>query len=173
MTVNRRPRPQRNVLSGGHSTVTDLARLRGLSTSQPALDRDVVAEQLDRDRGDDREGRPRGSRGSGSARRRGPAGSSAPSVAMAMIGPLRALISCMLETILLKTSPLGARNTLGHFSLMSAIGPVLHLGGRIPLGVDVGDLLQLERPLEGDREEGQPPEEEEVACAGRSAWRSP
>ena len=43
---------------------------------------------------------------------------------------------------------------------------MLHLGGRVALGVDVGDLLELERPLEGDREEGQAPEEEEVGVVG-------
>ena len=40
--------------------------------------------------------------------------------------------------------------------------PVLHLAGRIALGVDVGDLLELERALHGDREHDAPPEEEEV-----------
>jgi hypothetical protein len=40
-----------------------------------------------------------------------------------MIRPLRALISCIEDTTLLKISPGGARNTAGHFSLISAIGP--------------------------------------------------
>ena len=29
---------------------------------------------------------------------------------------------------------------------------VLHLGGRVALGVDVADLLELQRPFQGDRE---------------------
>jgi hypothetical protein len=41
--------------------------------------------------------------------------------------------------------------------------PVLHLAGRVALGVDVGDLLELERALERDREVDAAAEEEEVA----------
>ena len=52
--------------------------------------------------------------------------------------------------------------------------PVLHLAGRVPLGVDVRDLLQLERTLERDRVVEAPPEEEEIAAASEtfSATRS-
>jgi hypothetical protein len=52
-----------------------------------------------------------------------PGGNSAPSVTMAMIGPLRALISCIEDTTLLNISPLMAKNTDGHFSLTRAMGP--------------------------------------------------
>ena len=46
---------------------------------------------------------------------------------------------------------------------MSAMGPVLHLAGGIALGVDVRNLLQLERALERDGVVGAAPEEKEVA----------
>ena len=52
-----------------------------------------------------------------------PGGSPAPAVTIAMIGPWRALIYCIEETIFGKISPAGANNTLGHFALMSAMGP--------------------------------------------------
>ena len=42
--------------------------------------------------------------------------------------------------------------------------PVLHLAGRVALGVDVGDLLQLERALERDRVVDPAAEEQEVAA---------
>ncbi len=42
-------------------------------------------------------------------------------------------------------------------------GAVLHLPRRVPLGVDVGDLLELQRPLESDRVVDVPPQEQEVA----------
>ena len=38
---------------------------------------------------------------------------------------------------------------------------VLHLAGRIGVGRDVGDLLELERSLEGDRHAGMTPDVEE------------
>ena len=41
---------------------------------------------------------------------------------------------------------------------------VLHLAGRVAFGVDVGDLLQLERALERDRVVDPAPEVEEVAA---------
>ncbi len=40
--------------------------------------------------------------------------------------------------------------------------PVLHLAGRIALGVDVGDLFQFQRPFEGHRVLDAAAEEEEV-----------
>ena len=39
---------------------------------------------------------------------------------------------------------------------------MLHLAGRIPLGVDVGDLLQLQRAFQRDRIVNAAPEEEEI-----------
>ena len=41
---------------------------------------------------------------------------------------------------------------------------MLHLAGRIALGVDVGDLLQLQRAFERDRIVDAAPEVEEVAA---------
>jgi len=43
--------------------------------------------------------------------------------------------------------------------------PVLHLPGRVALGMDVRDLLQLERALERDREVRPAAEEQHVARA--------
>src|ERR1017187_6534396 len=45
------------------------------------------------------------------------------------------------------------------------VGPVLHLPGGITFGVDIGDLLQLERAFESDGEVHAPAEEEEVRGA--------
>ena len=50
--------------------------------------------------------------------------------------------------------------------------PVLHLAGRIALGVDVRDLLQLQRAFERDRIVDAAAEVQEVARAGRTAARS-
>ena len=47
-----------------------------------------------------------------------------------------------------------------------SVGAVLHLAGRVALGVDVGDLLELERALEGDGVMDAAAEEEEVAGGG-------
>ena len=72
--------------------------------------------------------------------------SRSPSLQTAMTGPRRALISCMFDMTLSKTLPRGTRNTLGRVLVHQRDRPVLHLGGRIALGVDVADFLELERP---------------------------
>src|SRR5215831_20883085 len=51
----------------------------------------------------------------------------------------------------------------GHPLVDERDGPVLHLAGGVALRVDVGDLLELERSLEGDRILHPAAEEEEVA----------
>ena len=61
----------------------------------------------------------------------------------------------------------------GHVLVDERDGAVLHLAGGIALGVDVGDLLQLERALEGDGVVDAAAQVEEVARAGRSSSRSP
>ena len=43
---------------------------------------------------------------------------------------------------------------------------MLHLAGGVALGVDVGDLLELERALEGDGVVDAAAEEEEIARGG-------
>src|SRR2546426_7057853 len=40
-----------------------------------------------------------------------------------------------------------------HAPVDESDGPMLHLSSRIPLGVNVRDLLELERPFEGQRSE--------------------
>ena len=46
-------------------------------------------------------------------------------------------------------------------------GAVLHLAGGIALGVDIGDLLELERALEGDGVVDAAAQEEEVLVRGQ------
>ena len=53
---------------------------------------------------------------------------------------------------LLVVHVLRANHDDGHLLVDERDRPVLHLAGRVPLGVDVRDLLQLERPLERDRD---------------------
>ena len=54
----------------------------------------------------------------------------------------------------------GDQRTLG---VKQGDGPVLELAGGITLRVDVADLLELQSPLEGDREPRAPPHEHEPA----------
>ena len=49
---------------------------------------------------------------------------------------------------------------------------MLHLAAGIGLGVDVGDLLELERPFEGDGKLTQRPRIEEVGAGEEPAARS-
>lgn len=51
-------------------------------------------------------------------------------------------------------------------------GPVLELSGREPLGVHVGELLELERAFEGDRVADVPPDEEDGVVVGEERARS-
>ncbi len=48
------------------------------------------------------------------------------------------------------------------------VGAVLHFAGRVALGVDVGDFLELERAFEGDGEMDAAAEVEEVARVGEA-----
>ena len=52
------------------------------------------------------------------------------------------------------------------------VGAVLHLAGGVAFGVDVGDLLELERAFEGDGVVDAAAEEEEVAGVWKSSWRA-
>ena len=51
--------------------------------------------------------------------------------------------------------------------------PVLHLARRIPLGVDVRDLFQLQRAFERDRIVDAAPEIQEIAALVEAPARSP
>ena len=51
----------------------------------------------------------------------------------------------------LKGAVLGHDDHHGHFFVDERDGTVLHLAGRVAFGVDVGDLLELERALHGNR----------------------
>ena len=78
--------------------------------------------------------------------------------------PPRALASWMLPSIFSKTASL--RRDRHHRQLLvdERDRAVLHLAGRVALGVDVGDLLQLQRALERDRVLNAAPEVEEVGA---------
>ena len=104
-----------------------------------------------------------------------------PSVAMAMTRPLRAVTSWMLLRVFsyLRTrggvgGVLGGDADDGEGFVDEGVGAVLHLAGGVAFGVDVGDLLELERAFEGDGVVDAAAEEEEVArvveLLGR-AWR--
>ena len=95
--------------------------------------------------------------------------SSCPSVVSAMTEPPRAFTSWMLPIIFSNTWSCGAIVTTGMLLVDERDRPVLHLAGRIALGVDVGDLLQLQRAFERDRVVDAAAEVEEVAARGRSA----
>ena len=53
-----------------------------------------------------------------------------------------------------------------HVLVDEGNGPVLHLAGGIAFGVDVGNLLQLERAFERQRIGAAAAEIEHVACLG-------
>ena len=135
-------------IAAGHSTVTLLARFRGLSMSQPRGHRDMVGQKLQRDHHHDRlqellDGRDLDDVVGQLGRLL------SPSPTTAITGPPRALISWRLAITLSYTWPCGMRKTLGVCSSTSAIGPVLHLGRRIALRMDVADLLEFQRALPG------------------------
>ena len=62
--------------------------------------------------------------------------------------------------------PGGHRATTGIALVDEGDGAVLHLPRRVALGVDVGDLLELEGALEGDRVVDAAAQEEEVLGLG-------
>ena len=74
-----------------------------------------------------------------------------PSVPTVMIVPLRALTSSRLLSVLACNDPRGATKTHGRLAIDECDRPVFHLGRRIAFGVNIADLLELERPLERDR----------------------
>ena len=80
-----------------------------------------------------------------------------------MTDPPRALASWMLPIIFSNTWSCGAIVDDRHLLVDERDRAVLHLAGRIALGVDVGDLLQLQRPFERDRIVDAAPEVEKVA----------
>ena len=57
-----------------------------------------------------------------------------------------------------------------HLLVDQGDGAVLHLAGGVAFGVDVGDLLELERAFEGDGVVDAAAEEEEVVGAGSTSW---
>src|SRR5437870_951155 len=65
----------------------------------------------------------------------------------ATTGPRRARISSIVETFL----PCGITTTVGRLRRDQRQRPVFELGGRIGLGVQVADLLELERALQRHR----------------------
>ena len=60
----------------------------------------------------------------------------------------------------------------GQFLVDQRVRSVLHLTGRIAFGVNVGDLLQLQRAFERDREVNAAAEIKKILGAGQDRTRS-
>ena len=90
---------------------------------------------------------------------------SSPSVVIAITEPPRAFTSWTLPTIFSNTWSSGAMRHHRHVLVDERDRPVLHLAGGIALGVDVGDLLELERAFERDRIVDAAAQEQEVGAA--------
>ena len=71
---------------------------------------------------------------------------------------------------LLRWAIVGHEGDDGHVLVDEGDGAVLHLPGGIALGVDVGDLLELEGPFQRDGVERAAAEEEEVAWRRAHVW---
>ena len=83
-----------------------------------------------------------------------------------MMRPPRAATSCMLETVFSSTASLRREHDHRHVLVDQRDRPVLQLARRVALGVDVAQLLELERALERQRIGGAAAEIEHVAGAG-------
>ena len=136
-TTQRRPRSarcrprrcrRRRSPRAAYSTVTDLARLRGWSTSWPSRGGELAGEQLQRYDGRRSAAAASGPAAAGSARRRTASTSSSPSSASTIVRAPRARISWIALTILSCSwsRPCGGttQNT-GSPASISAIGPCL------------------------------------------------
>ena len=154
--------PTPTISHAAYSTVTDLARLRGWSTSWPiawpARTRTAAA----------------GRRPPAAGAAPGTRGSRITESAYGAIGVV-ALLGQADRAGAARPDLLDAADHL-VVQLVAALGrhdaehrqpvldqrdrPVLELAGREALGVDVGELLELERALEGDRVAGVPAEEQ-------------
>ena len=62
----------------------------------------------------------------------------------------------------------GGEDNHGQGLVDEGVGTVLHFAGRVALGVNVGDFLELERAFEGDGEMDAAAEVEEVARGGET-----
>ena len=98
---------------------------------------------------------------------------------MAMTRPERAVTSWMLrEGLFVLEDAGGVGGVLGGDAddgegfVDEGVGAVLHLAGGVAFGVDVGDLLELERAFEGDGVVDAAAEEEEVVGGGEDVWRA-
>ena len=81
-----------------------------------------------------------------------------------MTEPPRAFTSCMLPIIFSNTWSCGAIATTGMLLVDQRDRTVLHFAGRIALGVDVRNLLQLQRAFERDRIVDAAAEKQEVGA---------
>ena len=159
-TAPRRPRPSRwsQAPADGsretYSTVTRLREVARLVDVRALQHRGVVGEQLDRDRVEDR--RDEADRPSGSsmtrARSARRAARSPPRRYSRITLPPRATTSCMLRRGLLEQLVARRDHDHRHVLVDQRDRPVLQLARGIALGVDVGDLLELQRAFEGDRD---------------------
>ena len=67
---------------------------------------------------------------------------------------------------------LGGDADYGEGFVDEGVGAVLHLAGGVAFGVDVADLLELERAFEGDGVVDAAAEEEEVVGGVEGLWRA-
>ena len=72
-----------------------------------------------------------------------------PSVTRAMTFPAARLDFLYVADDFVVQHVAGGNHHHGHFGVDEGDGAVLHLGGGVALGMDVGYLLELERSLEG------------------------
>ena len=116
--------------------------------SRPSARRGVVGQELEGDREQDR--LQLGLGGRNHDRGRDTPGSASGELVTATTGPPRAWISAIEPMFLSHSSSLGGDDHGRDVGAHEGQGAVLELGGRVGLGVHVGDLLQLLGTLEGD-----------------------
>ena len=133
-----------------YSTVTDLARLRGWSTSVPARDRHVVGEQLERDDREDRRERV--------VRVGHPADVVGEPLDLDVAlgrdrddaGVASATLHDVADDLVVDRRARDDRHERA-LGIEQRDRSVLELAGRVALGMDVADFLELERALERGR----------------------
>ena len=159
-------------IRNSHSTVTDLARFRGWSTSHPRRTATWYARSWSgtTERIGCSSGIVSGTITTWSAIAATSASGRVPST-IAM--PSRDLTSRRFESVFSRQRVVGREHDDRHVLVDQRDRAVLHLARRVALGVDVGDLLELQRPFEGDRVVEAAAEEEEVAARAGSAGRAP
>ena len=158
-------RPRESALLLYRDALREVARLVDVAA---APDRDVIRQQLQRDRHDDRRQQWRSC--AASAATTSFFGSSTAAIRVSPSrrdrdhGAAARLRLLDVADHLLEHVVVGRDRDDRHPLVDERDRPVLHLAGRIALGVDVGDLLELERAFERDRIVDAAAEEQEVGA---------